>query len=147
MRKPFLPLTLATVLCLSCCLRVLAEDKTKEKTPVVKKIEVKGRLPFQRGRFGKPKEIKSAKELTSALPEAVAKEVAKEVDFDKQLVLVFAWSGSGQDKVTAKEDAENKGNVIFQYRPGRTRDLRPHVHVFAVRKDSKWKIQRGGFGR
>ena len=29
--------------------------------------------------------------------------------------------------------------IAFSCRPGRTRDLRPHVHVFALRSNVKWR--------
>ena len=33
--------------------------------------------------------------------------------------------------------------VFFTYKPGRTRDLRPHVYVFALRSNVKWSVKRG----
>ena len=36
--------------------------------------------------------------------------------------------------------------VFFTYTPGRTRDLRPHVHVYALRSNVRWSV-KGGHSR
>jgi hypothetical protein len=35
-------------------------------------------------------------------------------------------------------DESNAGEVEFTYRPGRTRDLRPHTKVYAIEDDVLW---------
>jgi hypothetical protein len=50
-------------------------------------------------------------------------------------VLVFAWRGSGQDKLEVDVMESYPEQLRFVYTPGRTRDLRPHVAVFVVRSD------------
>jgi hypothetical protein len=40
---------------------------------------------------------------------------------------------------------ENQGDeveVVFKFKPGRTRDLRPHTHLFAIRKDVAWSVAK-----
>lgn len=67
------------------------------------------------------------------------------VDFNKQYVLVFAWRGSGQDRLTHEVSAnsgEGEAKIEFLLIPGRTRDLRSHVSVFAVRNDVIWEMLR-----
>ena len=55
----------------------------------------------------------------------------------RKKLLVFAWAGSGQDKVTASigADSNKKPIVYVEYIRGLTRDLRQHVRLFAVPKD------------
>ena len=65
-----------------------------------------------------------------------------QVDFEKQLVLLFAWRGSGQDQLEYTVAESYPEQVTFRYVPGRTRDLRPHVSIYALRKNVTWKTER-----
>jgi hypothetical protein len=81
-----------------------AEDKAKQEKQdaIVKELDATGvpRL-LERGDVNKPTPITSAEVLTKAIPgQEVQTRVKKEVDFTKQQVLFFAWSGSGGDKLT-----------------------------------------------
>ena len=71
--------------------------------------------------------------------EALAK-ISKAVDFEKQIVLVFAWKGSGQDRLTFASPEVHPEQINFSYKPGRTKDLRPHVKIFVLRSDVKWTV-------
>ena len=64
----------------------------------------------------------------------------KQVDFDEQFVLLFAWRGSGQDKLTYVVAESFPEQITFRIEPGRTRDLRPHVHIYALRSNVKWSV-------
>jgi hypothetical protein len=122
----------------------VAADDTGGKKPAVKvrEISLSGLRGEASGSAKKPTEITNADELAKAFPDkAWQKKLAKQVKFDKEKLLFFAWSGSGQDKLTHKVQKGEKGQeVVFQYRPGRTRDLRHHFHLFAVPKDAAWKF-------
>jgi hypothetical protein len=72
--------------------------------------------------------------------EALAR-ISKVVNFEKQIVLVFAWKGSGQDGFTFAKSEDHPGQIKFSYKPGRTKDLRPHVKVFVLRSDVKWSVK------
>ncbi|MFP6900507.1 MAG: hypothetical protein VCA36_06165 [Opitutales bacterium] len=71
----------------------------------------------------------------------------KSVDFEKRKVLLFRWNGSGKDTLSARVEPNPKEGakpeVIFDYAPGLTRDLRFHAKAFALPKDAKWKVVRG----
>jgi hypothetical protein len=115
-----------------------------DKDSAVKEISLKD---LKRGRpdgdVKKPTEIKTADDLAKAFPEKeVREQIEKQVDFKAQKLLFFAWSGSGQDKLTAgKVEKTNKGPVVeFTYAVGRTDDLRGHLHLFAVPKDAEWRF-------
>ncbi len=64
------------------------------------------------------------------------------VDFVRQHILLFAWSGSGQDKLTYEVLESAPEQIAFKYEPGRTRDLRRHVYAFALRNDVTWMMRR-----
>lgn len=62
------------------------------------------------------------------------------VDFTKQKVLIFAWSGSGGDQLTA---TGNDKEVNINYIRGLTKDLRGHTKAFVVSKDAKVNFGMG----
>src|SRR5712692_462167 len=113
------------------------------KGEVVREIDVKGlKLPFQLGKVEQPTEITSAAELAKAIPDKEWQDkIGKEVDFTKQKLLLFIWSGSGTDKFAA--ELGKNGEVTFQFTRGNTRDLRVHLHLFKLPKDMKWTVKRG----
>jgi hypothetical protein len=126
----------ALALCLVAGGGLVAEEK--EKVPAVKKLEVKGFRVARPGRFRKPTVITSAKELARAVPgEGAQEKIEKQVDFDKQQVLMFSWAGSGRDRLSV---TESEGKVVFHYKRGLTKDLRPHLYFFAVRKGVKYEL-------
>jgi len=63
----------------------------------------------------------------------------KSADFKKQVVFVFAWRGSGQDKMTYATTKSLPIQIEFTIHPGRTRDLRPHVQVYLLKNELEWK--------
>jgi hypothetical protein len=122
---------------------VLPLTASAEETPVaVKEIDVKTlKVPMARdGDVMKPMKVTSVEELAKAIPdEAAQTAIKKEVDFATQQLLLFAWGGSGQDKLSFAT-REGKNEVVFVYTRGFTRDLRPHVHLFVLPKDATFKV-------
>lgn len=104
---------------------------------------------FADGSLDKPLELKSADDAKQYFGEASLKTLAKKIDWDQQTLLIFAWHGSGGDKMTTdvKEGGEKGLIVQFFYKGGMTRDLRPHVYVYAVRKGLPWEVVRQAPGR
>ena len=114
---------------------------------VIKQLKIKGLgAGFREGRFReKPQEIKSSDDLEKAFPnEVVRKQVAAAVDFKTQTLLLFKWSGSGQDQLTFKVEKANSGkSVVFQYKAGLTRDLRGHAYLYAIKTGVTYKTEKG----
>ena len=111
-----------------------------EEKKVVKEIptkDLKLKVP-EGGKAGVPAEVKSAEELAKCpVCGDEAEAIKKQVDFSKEKLLVFAWSGSGQDKVDVTgETKDGKTALTVAYTPGKTRDLRRHVKLFVVPKDA-----------
>lgn len=120
-----------------------ADEKQKDKDkPTVKELPTKD-LKLTHPKDGKPTEpttVKSAEELAkNPVVGGSAEELKKQIDFDKQKLLVFAWSGSGEDIVTASIGADSKGTPLayVEYLRGKTDDFRQHVRLFVVSKDLK----------
>jgi len=108
---------------------------------------VKGVTPrrsvFKAAGRGKPLVIRSAADAAEHFDDAAAAALKKRVDFKQQIVLVFAWLGSGQDRLTFAVAESYPEQVFFTLKPGRTRDLRPHVHVYALRSNVTWRAPGG----
>jgi hypothetical protein len=57
------------------------------------------------------------------------------------MVLVFAWKGSGQDKIEYTVAESYPEQIQFVYQRGRTRDLRTHFKIFVLRANVKWSAK------
>jgi len=104
----------------------------------LREIEVKDlKVDFEKGNVTKPTVIASAADLDKAIPNADA--VKKQVDFSKEKLLLFAWSGGSSNQIRGKLSDDGK-RVNFTFIPGRMRDPQRHVHLFAVPKDAEFKV-------
>jgi hypothetical protein len=136
----------ALTVMLVCSALLAADDKDKDKDkPTVKEIATKD-LKLNLARGGKatePTTISSTEELAkNPTVKDAAHDIKKQIDFEKEKLIVFAWSGSGGDKVTASigADSNKKPIVYVEYIRGLTRDLRMHVRLFIVPKDLKVEV-------
>jgi hypothetical protein len=124
-----------------------AQDKTKDKDkPAVRALDLKGVKLVLPERLTEPKpvEIKSAEELAKAkefADDAGRDAAKKQVDFAKEKLVVFAWAGSGQDKLTPNLAADGK-KVVFTYKAGATDDFARHGHVFVVPRDAAVEVKK-----
>ena len=59
----------------------------------------------------------------------------------KEAVLIFAWQGSGGDRITFEVGESNPPRADFTLHRGRTRDLVPHAKVFAIPAGAKWAVK------
>ncbi len=133
-------LTLVVALAVVSVLSLEAADDAAK----IRELEVKG-VKFEVPRESQAVEpvIYSSKADLAKSPVVgtAAAAIAKQVDFAKEKVAVFAWAGSGQDKVIPGE--VKNWTATFTYKRGLTRDLRRHVKVFAVPKDAEVKVEMG----
>ena len=88
-----------------------------------------------------PVAIRAEKEAAEFFSEDNLAKLKEQVDFENQVVLVFAWRGSGQDKLEYAVAESSPEQIKFTLTPGRTRDLRPHIRVFVLRADVKWSLR------
>ena len=82
--------------------------------------------------------IKDEKTAKKYFDEDNLKKLMENVDFENQHVLVFAWQGSGQDKLTFEVAESYPEQISFTLTRGRTRDLRQHKRIFVIRSNVKW---------
>jgi hypothetical protein len=121
---------------------VVAQDKDK---PAVREIPTKDlKLTFpQKGKATEPAVVTSADDLAkNEVVGRAADEIKKQIDFGKEKLVVFAWGGSGQDKISGEvKTADKKATAVFTYTRGLTRDFRQHIHLFVVPKDAEVKVE------
>jgi hypothetical protein len=127
---------------------LLAANDKKDEKPTVKEISTKDlKLNLTRGgKATEPTMIATAEELAkNPILKDADDDIKKQIDFDKQKLVLFAWSGSGGDKVTASIGADsNKMSIVYvEYIRGSTRDLRMHVRLYVVPKDLKVEVDLG----
>jgi len=121
------------------------EPNKKDKDAVVREIDLNG---FTRARTkgvaSKPTKITNAEELAKAFPDSDEEwldRIAKQVDFEKDELLFFAWTGSGTDRLSFKVEQTKKGPVVvFSYKQGLGDDIpRPRFRLYAIAKN--WRIE------
>lgn len=60
----------------------------------------------------------------------------KQIDFAREKLLVFAWAGSGQDKLSVGiRMVDGKPTLAIQFVTGKTFDLREHLKLYVVPSD------------
>jgi hypothetical protein len=102
---------------------------------------------FDASSWKKPLVLRSAKDAAEYFPEQELPKLTKAVDFGQQFVLLFAWRGSGQDRLEHAVAESYPEQVFFTYKAGRTRDLRQHVRVYALRSNVKWSVKQDAPGK
>ena len=114
--------------------------------PAIKVIEgvSAGAKAFEDASRQKPVVLRTQKEAAEYFGEEELVKLAEAVDFEKQVVLVFAWRGSRQDRLEYEVAESSPEQVTFSLKPGLTRDLRPHVKIFALRANVKWRMKGDG---
>lgn len=134
-----------SVMCATVAVLFAVQAFACDAPPDVRSLASKG-VKFDHTKGGnapKAVEIKSAEELAKSplfADNDSRDEIKKQVDFDKEKLVVFVWSGSGGDKLSG-ELVKRGGTAQFTYKAGFTDDLRRHGHVFAVPKDAKVEMK------
>lgn len=91
--------------------------------------------------------------MTSPLREILIHDTAaatlKQVNFDREYLLLIRWTGSGTDQLAYGADEGKDGPlVIFRLKPGKGKDkLRPFSRLFVLTKDAAWRVEKDTAGR
>lgn len=96
---------------------------------------------FDAVRRKEPLVIRTTEDARAHFDDANLKVLTEKVDFAHQIILVFAWRGSGQDRLEAQIAESFPEQITFRLIPGRTRDLRPHLEIYALRSNVKWSVR------
>jgi len=127
-------------------LSAAAAERTekKGKDAVVREIDLQWfTRAATRGVASKPTRITNADELANAFPDmdkSWLDRIAKQVDFEKDELLFFAWTGSATDSLSFKVEQTRTGPVaVFTYKPGRGEDMpHPRFGLYAIAKN--WRV-------
>lgn len=105
-------------------------------------VEISGMSPtdkaFSDSKADKPIRLVS---LAHAAPYLTQPLTAK-VDFENQYLLLFAWKGSGRDEIDFDVAESFPEQIQFGYRRGMTKDYRPHLRLFALRKGVTYSVAK-----
>jgi hypothetical protein len=123
------------------CLMVAFPADPEPTDPKVKPREIVVGKAAPAERAMKTAKITSADDFAKQFGKDAADELAKLVNFKAEYVVVFAWSGSGGDKMEMTTDGKK---ATFTRKFGLTRDLRQHLKVFALPKDFTYETEKGG---
>lgn len=94
---------------------------------------------YDRATRTKPLALRSAASAARYYSRRDLDQLTAQVDFDRQYLLVFSWEGSSRDRlIPIVVGTPNGEELRMAFQAGRTRDLRRHVVVYAVRSNVKW---------
>jgi hypothetical protein len=119
--------------------------KDREQRPLVREIEVKDlgsddlARELTRGGFDKPIVIESDQELRKVFTDKTVQRLDRKINVDTQKLLLFAWSGSGGDQLDYRVELNE---VMFQFKPGLTKDERRHIELFALNQGTKYHVEK-----
>lgn len=127
---------------------VLSSSTLADEKPNLRALELTGVQLVYPDRLTEPKpvEITTANDLANAkqfADDASRTAIKKQVDFEKEKLVVFTWSGSGGDRLTPEVKVQNgKTTIVFLYKVGFTDDFRQHGKVYAVQKDAAVEVKK-----
>jgi hypothetical protein len=145
MRRQFCFVAIA--LAFGSLLTAAAQDQEQGKKGTIRETKVDGlKLPpvAPTAAWNKPVKIANDMELIKHIPDQVAQDKIKtQVNFKKEYLLYFRWTGSGTDKLSYQvvADKDKKPVVRFAYMAGFTDDVRHHARLFAIDKDAGWGVK------
>jgi hypothetical protein len=96
---------------------------------------------FKDSTWNKPIVVKSTEDAAKHFGKDALETLGKEVDFKKQFLLVFAWQGSGGDKLSYAVAESFPEQIFFSLKPGSTKDVHQHTHVYALRSNVIWSVK------
>jgi hypothetical protein len=118
------------------------EANQKGKGALVRAIDLQGfRRDKTSGVATRPTKITSAEELAKAFPDTDRNwrdQIARQVDFEKEELLFFAWTGSNTDSLSFKVEQTGNGPiVVFRYKKGFGEDVpRPRFRLYSIAKNN-----------
>ena len=86
--------------------------------------------------------LKSMEDAYGHLTRASMEKIADMVNFEKQQVVIFAWQGSGQDRLTGYFNAGKIALAHVIYNPGYTKDVKTHIFIQALPKGIEMKVEK-----
>ncbi len=138
------PLILAIYAVVVASVALAQNVAPRQQKPLAREIDVKGYKPERpNGDVNHPTTISSSAELEKQIPESVWRgQIAKQVDFTKEQLLLFCWPGSLKDALAFKvQESRNGVMVVFNYTEGDFDENQClHFRLFAIPKKASWRF-------
>ncbi|MCG8586958.1 MAG: hypothetical protein MI757_19815 [Pirellulales bacterium] len=111
--------------------------------PPIEKVDgvVPARAAFDDAKRDRPIEVRSKDDAAKYFGDDDLKKLLEKVNFEKQFVLVFAWRGSGRDRLEYTVAESFPEQIFFTIKRGLTRDLRSHTAVYVLRSNVRWSVK------
>lgn len=122
----------------------VATGLVSAQQPIVATQVTPEKSVFKGAVWFRPIVIKSKEDAGKHFGRDALNVLVKQVDFQKQIVLIFAWQGSGGDKLTYTVAESFPEQITFAITPGLTDDKRMHSRVFILRSNVRWSIKGKG---
>lgn len=119
---------------------LMAADAASEAIKPLADITPKDEI-YKASSASKPLVVKSEKDAEGYFEKDELAKLTKNVDFTKQIVLVFAWQGSGGDKLDYTVAESYPEQIRFSLKRGLTKDLRSHVKIYVLRSNVQWSAK------
>lgn len=133
---------LAVALLLAAGVSAFAEDKPIGQPIIEVKLDPADKPGVKPGKWTEPSKVRSAEELEKLIADKDTRaKIAKAVDLKTHDLLVFAWEGSGGDKLEYAVLESYPEQIPFSLKLGMTDDVRTHVKVFGLRKNVRWSAK------
>lgn len=118
-------------------------EKEAQLSPGIKRVSNVTPQPnaFKAATRLKPIVLRNEKDAAKYFSKKELEKLKKQCDFTKRHLLVFAWKGSGQDRLTYNVAESFPEQIHFIFKPGRTRDLRSHVSIFSLRNKVTFRVK------
>ena len=87
-----------------------------------------------------PVKITSAEEAASYFDEFGLATIEREIDWSKQSILIFAWTGAPDDRLQVMNQLDDKTDRLYLYTPGKAEGQRRHLEVYRVDHDMNWQF-------
>ena len=85
-----------------------------------------------------PVMITSAEEAASYFDEFALRTIERRMDWSKQSILVFAWTGAPDDRIQIMNNLDDEVDRLYLYIPGKTQGQRKHLEVYRVDHKMHW---------
>jgi len=133
---------LSSLVCLLLMTATVSATSVSQIKPIQDLAGAKPNLAFLNDAgWDAPIVLRNKKDLARYFAKDELDKMMAKVDLKKQVVLIFAWRGSGGDRLSYDVLESFPEQIVFKLKPGRTKDLPQHVHVFALQSNVKWSVK------
>jgi hypothetical protein len=84
-----------------------------------------------------------AREIILNNADTIRNQLSRKVNFPSEQLLIFSWTGSGDDKLSFEIKETKEGSMVeFRLEPGGQKNKVGHLRYYAMQRDAKWQKPR-----